>query len=30
MLSGASITDEARAAADRLMATAPTPRQARR
>ncbi len=30
MLSGASITDEARAAADRLMAAAPTPRQARR
>jgi DNA repair protein RecN (Recombination protein N) len=30
MLSGASITDEARAAADRLMATAPAPRQARR
>jgi DNA repair protein RecN (Recombination protein N) len=30
MLSGASITDEARAAADRLMAVAPAPRQARR
>jgi DNA repair protein RecN (Recombination protein N) len=30
MLSGASVTDEARAAADRLMATAPAPRQARR
>ncbi len=30
MLSGASITDEARAAADRLMATAPTPCQAHR
>jgi len=30
MLSGASITDEARAAADRLMAAAPAPRQARR
>jgi len=30
MLSGASITDEARAAADRLMTTAPAPRQARR
>jgi DNA repair protein RecN (Recombination protein N) len=29
MLSGASVTDEARAAADRLMAAAPTPRQAR-
>ena len=29
MLSGASVTDEARAAADRLMATAPAPRQAR-
>jgi DNA repair protein RecN (Recombination protein N) len=29
MLSGASITDEARAAADRLMATTPAPRQAR-
>jgi DNA repair protein RecN (Recombination protein N) len=29
MLSGASITDEARAAADRLMATAPSARQAR-
>ena len=29
MLSGASITDEARAAADRLMATAPAPRRAR-
>lgn len=29
MLSGASITDEARAAADRLMTTAPAPRQAR-
>ncbi len=29
MLSGASITDEARAAADRLMATAPAPRQTR-
>jgi DNA repair protein RecN (Recombination protein N) len=30
MLSGASVTDEARAAADRLMATAPAARQARR
>src|SRR5262249_38746441 len=30
MLSGSSITDEARAAADRLMATAPAPRRARR
>jgi DNA repair protein RecN (Recombination protein N) len=30
MLSGASVTDEARAAADRLMATAPAVRQARR
>jgi hypothetical protein len=30
MLSGASITDEARAAADRLMATGPAVRQARR
>jgi DNA repair protein RecN (Recombination protein N) len=29
MLSGASVTDEARAAADRLMATAPAARQAR-
>jgi DNA repair protein RecN (Recombination protein N) len=30
MLSGASVTDEARAAADRLMTTAPAARQARR
>jgi DNA repair protein RecN (Recombination protein N) len=29
MLSGAKVTDEARAAADRLMTTAPAPRQAR-